>query len=119
MDSVVEQLCEVDREITKLVAKRNLLVEKANKVKELYQRGKILSDLLYKASTFQDPNDSLCYIIRFILPMKSFMPVQHFPCAVSMLLQPLDGDWTRDAVSRFLVITSDALERDRVAIVVD
>jgi hypothetical protein len=119
MESIIEQLCEVDREITKLVTKRNLLVEKANEIKELYQRGKILSDLLYKASTFQDPDESLCYIIRFILPMKDFMPIEHFPCSVSMLSQPLDGEWTRDSASRFLVTTSDALERDRVAIVVD
>jgi hypothetical protein len=119
MESILEQLHEVDREITTLLTRRNHLMKKANEVNELYTRGKILSDLLYKASTFKDPNDSLCYIIRYIIPMKDFMPVQHFPCAVSALSLPLDGDWTRESVTRFLVAASKALEQDRVAIVVD
>jgi hypothetical protein len=115
MKSIIDRICEVDKEIAKLMIKRDLLVAKAVEIKELCKRGRILSDLLVKAATFQNPDESMCYIIRYILPMRDFLPIQHFPAAVTALELPLDGDWAHVSASRFLLAASTALEQDRVA----
>ena len=124
MDSIIDRICEVDKEIAKLMAKRNLLVQKAVDMKELCKRGKILSDLLVKASTFENPYQSMNYILRYILPMKDFLPIEHFPCTVTALAAGLELrwphdeaplDWSRVEASRFLLAVSTALGQDRAA----
>jgi hypothetical protein len=117
MDSIIDRICEVDREIAKLMAKRNLLVQKAVDMKELCKRGKILSDLLVKASTFENPYQSTNYVLRYIIPMKDFLPIEHFPCTVTALAAGLELPRPQEA-SRFLLAVSTALGQDRVAFAV-
>ena len=115
MESIIDRICEVDKEITRLMIQRNLLVQKAVELKELCKRGRILSDLLVKAESFQNQDESMCYIIRYILPMRDLLPIQHFPAAVVALELPRDWDWSHVSASEFLLAASTALEQDRVA----
>lgn len=124
MDSIIDRICEVDKEIAKLMAKRNLLVQKAVDMKELCKRGKILSDLLIKASTFENPYQSMNYVLQYIIPMKDFLPIEHFPCTVTALAAGLElrwpqdeAHWSRVEASRFLLAVSTALGQDRAAFV--
>ena len=116
MESMIGRICEVDKEIAKLTAERNLLVQKAVDFKELCKRGKILSDLLFKASTFQNPMD---YVLRYILPMKDLLPIEHFTCTVTALAAGLELCRAPDEepleAARFLLAVSTALGQDRVA----
>ena len=110
------QISEIEREIGKLMLQRSKLLKQEEVIRSVYSRGQMLSDMLYKASTFMDSEHALDYTKQYIIPMRDHLMPSHFSHAIHALLQPLPESWTRTEASDFLIVVSRALERDRVAL---
>ncbi len=102
-------LADIDAEINRLIAKRDELTE-------MLKRGKMVADLLWKASTFQDPYITLIYAKGYLLPWRDYLSDTHFPHFIRALPRDLPQAWTRAQASQFLLMLSDALALDRVAL---
>ena len=111
-----EQISEIDREIGRLMLQRSKLLKEAEVIRSVYSRGQMLSDMLYKASTFKDTEHALDYTKQYIIPMRDHLMPSHFSHAIHALLEPLPKTWTRIDASDFLIAVSRALEQDRVAL---
>jgi hypothetical protein len=102
-------LADIDAEISRLIAKRDEMTE-------MLKRGKMVSDLLFKASTFQDQSITLLYAKGYLLPWRNYLSETLFPNFTRALPRDLPKEWTRAQASQFLLMLSEALERDRVAL---
>jgi hypothetical protein len=111
-----EKISEIEREIGRLMLQRSKLLKEAEVIRSVYSRGQMLSDMLYKASTFKDTEHALDYTKQYIIPMRDHLMPSHFSHAIHALLEPLPKRWTRIEASDFFITVSRALERDRVAL---
>jgi hypothetical protein len=102
-------LADIDAEISRLIAKRDEMTE-------MIKRGKMVSDLLFKASTFQDQSITLLFAKGFLLPWRHYLLEAHFPHFMRALPRDLPQAWTQAEASQFLLMLSDALALDRMAL---
>ena len=109
----------INAEIHRLIAERDqmmIAVRAAENSVEMNRRGKMVADILYKASTMQDPSMALLYARAFVLPWRHYVLKTHFPNFIHALPSDLPPTWTRADAARFLLSVSRALERDRVGV---
>jgi hypothetical protein len=102
-------LADIDAEISRLFAKRDEMTE-------MLKRGKMVSDLLFKASTFQDQSITLLYAKGYLLPWRHYLSDTLFPNFTRALPRDLPQAWTQAEASQFLLMLSKALERDRMTL---
>ena len=115
------RLTAINTEIHRLTAERDqmmMIAERAVVVAEnsveMNRRGKMVADILFKASTFHDPCMVLLYARAFLLPWRHYVLETHFPNLIHALPRDLLPTWTPVDAARFLLTVSRALERDRV-----
>ena len=117
----MESLDDINTQISRLVAKRNAILEAEARAENLYimlGRGKMVADILFKASTLQEPGMALIYARAFLLPWRHYLLVEYFPCLLGVLPRELPAAWSRAEASGFLLVVSKALEEDRAKLVV-
>ncbi len=111
------ELTAIDVEIARLIAERNRMIERGlfeEHLGEMSKRGQMVADILYKASTFQEPSVTLIYAKAYLLPWRCYVLDSHFPNLLRALPRDLPPSWTRVEAARFLLSVSRALEEDRV-----
>lgn len=111
----------INAEISRLISERSrLMIEReafAVNLREMNKRGRMIADILYKASTIQDPSMTLLYVKAFLLPWRHYVLRAYFPNLLEMLPRDLPApSWTRADASDFLLSVSRALEKDRLVI---
>jgi hypothetical protein len=108
----------INAEIHRLIAERDQMIAEraAENSVEMNRRGTMVADILYKASTMQDPSMALLYARAFVLPWRHYVLKTHFPNFIHALPSDLPPTWTRADAARFLLSVSRALERDRVGV---
>ena len=102
-------LADIDAEISRLIAKQDEMTE-------MLKRGKMVSDMLFQASTYQDPSITLLFARGYLLPWQHYLSDTHFPHFIRALPRDLPQAWTLAQASEFLLMLSDALALDRAAL---
>lgn len=104
----------INAEIARLIRKRDQLLGAQVMHVEMHKRGKMVADILFKASTIQEPQMTLIYCKAFILPWRHYVEATCFPNLLQVLPSDLPPSWTRAGASAFLLSVSRALEQDRM-----
>ena len=110
-----QQLAEMER----LMARRKQIIIKAALTEELETmrgKGKMMSDIMIKATLYNDPVSALAYVNAYLLPWRRYITSSHFPYTMETLPEYLPPSWTREEFATFIVTLSRALERDRAVL---
>jgi hypothetical protein len=107
-------LQQIDAEIDRLLAIRKAILN--SELQTARQNGKMLADIIRKATTFTHPEALLVYVSRYILPWKLFLSANHFPDTMDVLPDTLPGNWDCAQAISFIHTLSSALRQDREAL---
>jgi len=114
-----QQLAEIDAEMERLMARRKQIIIKAALTEELETmrgKGKMMSDIMIKATLYNDPVSALAYVNAYLLPWRRYITSSHFPNTMETLPEYLPPSWTREEFATFIITLSRALERDRAVL---
>ncbi len=114
-----DMLAAVDREIIRFLELRNKIIAlQAHKleIETMRERAEMFSDMLFKASTFNNEIQALNYVKTFILPWKNYLLQSYFPKTFNALPEAIPVTWNHIETSILLLQLSETLKEDSHAL---